>query len=148
MVKKCQNCGEVVDDDAIVCPICGHEFPSVASKQEKTSSKSNTNKIIAIVAVIVVIIIVAVVASGMFSQPQSNDVTVNNSSSDVKSVDNHNDSKSSASDSQVWSSAKSDKFHRPSCEWAQKISESNKIVYDSRDKAIADGKKPCDVCNP
>ena len=40
------------------------------------------------------------------------------------------------------------KFHYPSCEWAQKISDANKIVYHSRDDAVADGKVPCTACNP
>lgn len=39
-------------------------------------------------------------------------------------------------------------FHRPGCEWAQKISPENLVQYESRDVAIAAGKKPCRICNP
>ena len=45
-------------------------------------------------------------------------------------------------------SQKSDKFHLPDCEWAQKINPKNKITYNSRDAAVADGRIPCQVCNP
>ena len=55
---------------------------------------------------------------------------------------------SSSDSGEYWASAKSDKFHRPDCEWAQKISSKNKKVYHSRDDAIAAGNVPCEVCNP
>lgn len=47
-----------------------------------------------------------------------------------------------------WSSKESDKFHRPSCEWAQEILDHNLIVYNSRQEAINDRKEPCHVCFP
>jgi micrococcal nuclease len=39
-------------------------------------------------------------------------------------------------------------FHVSSCKWAQRISPANAVYYDTRDKAIDDGHKPCKVCNP
>ena len=42
----------------------------------------------------------------------------------------------------------SEKFHEPSCRWAQKISSSNKITFSSRNEAINQGYQPCKVCNP
>ena len=39
-------------------------------------------------------------------------------------------------------------FHRPGCEWTQRITPQNLVLYKSRDEAIAAGKKPCQVCNP
>ena len=42
----------------------------------------------------------------------------------------------------------SGKFHNPSCQWAQKMSEGNKIQFSSRDDAINQGYEPCKVCNP
>lgn len=42
----------------------------------------------------------------------------------------------------------SGKFHDPSCNWAQKMSEWNKIKFSSRDDAISQGYEPCRVCNP
>ena len=42
----------------------------------------------------------------------------------------------------------SGKFHNPSCKWAQKMTEGNKIQFSSRDDAINQGYEPCKVCNP
>ena len=39
-------------------------------------------------------------------------------------------------------------FHKPSCRWAQNISEENIVTYNSRDEAIKAGKRPCKSCNP
>ena len=47
-----------------------------------------------------------------------------------------------------WASANSNKFHYPSCEWAQKISGKNKIVFHSREEALNSGYSPCQVCGP
>ena len=55
---------------------------------------------------------------------------------------------SSSSGSTYWASSNSDKFHKPSCEWAQKISSKNKVVFHSKDEAISSGYQPCSVCNP
>ena len=61
---------------------------------------------------------------------------------------NSDSSSSSDSSATFWASKKSGKFHDPSCEWAQKISDKNKVVFNSRNEAIANGYTPCDVCNP
>ena len=45
-------------------------------------------------------------------------------------------------------SAKSDKYHFPSCEWAQKIAPANLVVFKSKDAAAAKGYVPCKVCRP
>ena len=57
-------------------------------------------------------------------------------------------SSSSSSGATYWASSSSGKFHNPSCEWAQKISSKNKVVFHSRDEAINSGYQPCSVCNP
>ena len=44
--------------------------------------------------------------------------------------------------------SKSMKFHKPSCRWAVKISDKNKVVFKSREEAIRQGYKSCGVCNP
>lgn len=54
---------------------------------------------------------------------------------------------SSSSGSTFWGSSNSGKFHKPSCEWAQKISGKNKVVFHSRDEAISSGYQPCSVCS-
>ena len=39
-------------------------------------------------------------------------------------------------------------FHKADCKSAAKISEKNLVRYNTRDEAIAAGKKPCQECNP
>ena len=43
---------------------------------------------------------------------------------------------------------KSQKFHLPECEGALKMSEKNKMVFDTREEAIAAGYQPCGTCHP
>ena len=57
-------------------------------------------------------------------------------------------SSSSSPSVTYWASSKSNIFHKPGCEWAQKISGRNKIVFHSRDKALSSGFRPCQVCCP
>ncbi|WP_295029880.1 zinc ribbon domain-containing protein [Methanobrevibacter sp.] len=138
---KCE-CGATLTENDKRCPKCG-----------KPVSKKSNNKIITIVAIIVVIAIVGVLASGMLfnNTPSTNDASSNTQSieptNNTNAVDN-SDSNTNSVSSEYWASAKAEKFHLPTCEWAQKIKDSNKIVYQSREDAIADGKVPCSVCNP
>lgn len=146
MSKKCPECQKDIPDNAKGCPFCGYEFP-------KNKSSVSSTKIIAIVAIILVICIGAIFASGMFTSSNDNtsidDNSQDNVSTDKKTITNYDSGDNASTTATVyWASAKSDKFHLPSCEWAQKISSANKIVYDSRDDAIADGKVACEVCNP
>ena len=45
-------------------------------------------------------------------------------------------------------STKSDKYHYPSCRWAEKILPENKIWFASSEEARAAGYVPCGVCHP
>lgn len=45
-------------------------------------------------------------------------------------------------------SVNSDVFHIPGCHYVNRIKESNKISFSSRDSAISSGYRPCEVCNP
>ena len=45
-------------------------------------------------------------------------------------------------------SSESDKYHRPSCHYVDKIKSYNIVYYYSENDARADGKKACSVCNP
>ena len=45
-------------------------------------------------------------------------------------------------------SAKSDKFHYPSCRYVGQIYDENKIYFGSRDEALNSGYIPCKVCRP
>jgi len=39
-------------------------------------------------------------------------------------------------------------FHKPSCRWADKISERNLIGFTTRDEAVKSGRRACKVCEP
>lgn len=128
---KCPECGEVLDESKDKrCPKCGYILTDDLGTVSQSKDKKSNNKIIAVIAVVVIISIIAVFASGMLSN--------NNTVDDTDSAD----------DSVYWGSTKTDKFHLPDCEWAEKISEDNKIIYQSREDAIEDGKEPCGECNP
>lgn len=143
-MAKCPKCNANVDPSDKRCSKCG----------ELLDKKSTSPKlIIGIIAVIVVLAIVGAFATGMFNghasgSTASHDSSVNDNSpkETVKPVSDNNSSASA--NTEYWASAKAEKFHTPDCEWAQKISQSNKIVYHSRNDAIADGKVPCTACNP
>jgi len=45
-------------------------------------------------------------------------------------------------------SSRSDVFHYPSCQWAQRISQRNLISWPNRAAAVAAGKRPCKTCDP
>ncbi len=45
-------------------------------------------------------------------------------------------------------SRRSSRFHYPGCIYAKKIKEENRVVYETREAAVADGKKPCYYCSP
>lgn len=47
-----------------------------------------------------------------------------------------------------WASSKSDKFHKPACRWAQRISPQNLIMFKNREEALKAGYKPCKECKP
>ena len=40
------------------------------------------------------------------------------------------------------------KFHYADCQWAGKISPSNRVHFNSRDEAVSQGYVPCKVCHP
>jgi methylphosphotriester-DNA--protein-cysteine methyltransferase len=45
-------------------------------------------------------------------------------------------------------SAKSNKYHYPSCEWALKIHPDNLVTFKSAKEALDAGYIPCKVCRP
>ena len=142
---KCPKCGEVLTGKEIICPTCGE--PVSKSETKNTSSKKpSSNMIIAVIAVVVIIAIVGVFVSGMLSGDAS--TADNTKQNDTVDPIVENDDSSSSNTSEYWASAKAEKFHLPTCEWAEKISDDNKIIYHSRDDAIEDGKVPCGACNP
>jgi len=49
---------------------------------------------------------------------------------------------------EFWGSKQSNKYHIPSCRWAQKIKPSNLVKFNSPSDAIKAGYIPCKVCTP
>lgn len=140
-MDKCPSCGANVDKSDKICTKCG------ASLKNLKSDKSSSKLMIGVIIAIILIAIVAVFASGILSGDNSQNTQITNSSN-AKLV-NPTDSQNTSSNGNVfWASSKTDKFHKPDCEWAQKISDDNKIVYNHREDAIRAGKTPCSVCNP
>ena len=154
-MDKCPNCGNKVLSSDKRCSKCGQEL-----------KKSSNGSVVAILLIVILIAIVGVLAVGNQSNYNTADVAVaNDVDSSVDSVEEttatdssaeettSNDNSyvqdgSSSSGTVYWASDESDKFHKPSCEWAQKIAGYNKIVYHSRQEALNDGKVPCHVCYP
>ncbi len=55
---------------------------------------------------------------------------------------------SSASAQPFVGSKNSNKYHKLTCNWAQKISTSNKVTFKNVSEAAAAGYQPCRVCKP
>jgi methylphosphotriester-DNA--protein-cysteine methyltransferase len=53
-----------------------------------------------------------------------------------------------AADYKYVGSAKSDKYHYPWCEWAQKINPANLVKFKSAKEAQEAGYVPCKMCRP
>jgi hypothetical protein len=49
---------------------------------------------------------------------------------------------------EYWGSAKRTTYHRPSCQWAQKIRPANRVVFKSKEEAVKAGYEPCGDCKP
>ncbi len=48
----------------------------------------------------------------------------------------------------LFGSRKSNKFHRPTCQYVQRIKAGNVVGFRSREEAIKMGYVPCKVCRP
>jgi methylphosphotriester-DNA--protein-cysteine methyltransferase len=53
-----------------------------------------------------------------------------------------------AMSAEFWASKGSNKYHYPTCKWAQKIKPDNLIKFGSPEQAVKAGYVPCRVCNP
>jgi len=62
--------------------------------------------------------------------------------------DEVNETATTTTEGQFVGSTKSDKYHYPSCRWAEKILPENEIWFASAEEARAAGYVPCGVCNP
>lgn len=112
-----------------------------------SDKKGGFNPIL-IVAIIAIVAIVALGAGLLLGGSGDESAPVVNNTTETKDVAEDVNPAPASSNVTYVCSQKSDKFHLPDCEWAQKISPKNKITYNSRDAAISDGRIPCQVCNP
>ena len=55
---------------------------------------------------------------------------------------------SSTSSAAYVGSANTHKFHFSDCKWGKKISDKNRVTFNSRSDAISQGYDPCKVCQP
>jgi hypothetical protein len=55
---------------------------------------------------------------------------------------------SMAADYKYVGSSISNKYHYPTCEWAQKINPANLVKFKSAKEALDKGFVPCKVCKP
>lgn len=130
-----------------------------SSKDSKKENESMDKKIL-VIGIVAIIAITALCLSFFATtinsttnlQDTSQIASSSNDNTEVKSSDESTkltDSNDESEDRTLYyASKKTDSFHKPSCEWAQKIKDKNLITYKSRESAIADGKSPCGVCNP
>jgi len=49
---------------------------------------------------------------------------------------------------EYWGTKNSNKYHFPSCKWAQKINPNNLVKFKSPEDAAKAGYVPCKVCRP
>ena len=54
----------------------------------------------------------------------------------------------SANAAELWGSKNSNKYHYPTCRWAQKIYPNNLVKFNSPEEATKAGYVPCKVCKP
>ena len=67
---------------------------------------------------------------------------------DVQNVSSKDKVVSSSSSSQYVGNLRSHKFHSITCDQVNKMSEKNKIYFNSREEAINNGFVGCQRCNP
>jgi len=72
-----------------------------------------------------------------------NDVSVTDPKEQIRT-----DAKSTVAEYKYVASKNSKVFHKPECRWAKRIKPENLVGYNSRDKAIKAGKRPCKLCKP
>ena len=147
----CRECNSEVSDKAKFCPKCRTPLKSnedVPKSPKIASDKKGGFNPILIIGIIAIVAIAAL-GAGLLLGGGSDDspAAVNNTAESDDVAEDVNPAPASANVTYVCSQ-KSDKFHLPDCEWAQKINPKNKITNNSRDAAVADGRIPCQVCNP
>lgn len=132
----------------------------IDNKPGEKDAMDKKTLVLGIVAIVAILVIALAFFGTVMNNPSSDlqgTSQVSSSSGDnaaVSSSVNSSSEKSvtgsstTKSETVFWASVKTNSFHKPSCEWAQKISDDNKIVFHSRQDALNSGRQPCEVCNP
>ena len=63
-------------------------------------------------------------------------------------AENEDSGKGIKAEAKFVASKNSDVFHKPDCQFAQRISAKNLVAYGSREEAVNAGKRPCSRCKP
>ncbi|MBU3188751.1 hypothetical protein K9O30_06200 [Clostridium bowmanii] len=92
---------------------------------------------------LLILFILAIISIGLIACGSTN----NDNSTSIPSTSTTNTTNTSTSYIYVGSS-KSDKYHLPSCTWAEKIKSSNLVEFTSKEDADSKGYQPCKVCKP
>ena len=75
-------------------------------------------------------------------------IDLSKTSANAKTNYNIDNKAAQKKEAQYVGSAKSDKYHRLSCKWAKKISQSNMVYFKKIEEAKSKGYTACKVCNP
>lgn len=73
-MKKCQNCGSLIQDKAVFCPKCGTKNQAVKFTENKIKKKNKKFKIIILCLIFIVAIIVVLVSKFMKTNDEENGV--------------------------------------------------------------------------
>ncbi|WP_303295193.1 zinc-ribbon domain-containing protein [Methanobrevibacter woesei] len=145
-MDKCPKCGEKLKGNAKFCTACGYSIEDKETKNNKNSL--NLTNILLIIIAVCCIALIGLFATGVFpADNQEVAVPVENNTTEVL-VASVSENESSDENTEYVASSKTDKFHLPDCEWAQKISPQNLVTFNSREAALDSGRTPCSVCNP
>jgi len=96
---------------------------------------------------------IATVTSSLITPPSSAEAQARLAQELAEQVDegppdHEDDSYGTPSAGGFVASQKSEVFHNPDCEWAQKISPKNLVEYDTYEEAVLNGKRPAHCCSP
>ena len=159
----CRKCGAKIEEGNTFCPKCG---VNVEPKSVKKSSNLKSVILPFIVCCVLALIVFGggdenhldtsvpnkTLDSAMISEFMNNTSSV---SSEYIPVESNNSLKSSSEPSSSSESSvryvgnsNTKKFHSPYCSSADKIKDSNRVTFSSRQDAISRGYTPCKLCNP
>ena len=126
---KCPECGKELKENFKRCPNCGHAVSKDTGERDFLIAK-----ILAVAAILVV-----AASIGIFLSQNDGFDTLSFSP---------DENATSSGDTEYWAEKDSYQFHFKDCILAKDIKKADRIIYTSREDAVADGKKPCSICDP